>query len=159
MTTSIKCALDGGRVQFTATVDNENRWTISEGVPKALVDNLIPDLKRAGSLVCVELTNINFDSLSERYAARAIHRLKYIFSSMEVVPPEEVEPPPAPKKRARKPRTKKISDAKTKTTPKRRTRRKVTPKEQDEKTPAKKPAKAPEKQVVKPENPLDTDKQ
>ena len=174
MTTTIKCALDQGRVQFTATVDNENKWTISEGVPKALVDNLIPDLKRAGSLVCVELTNMNFDTLSERYAARAIHRLKYIFSSMEVIPPEEVKPP-EPKKRVRKTRTKKISEAKTKTTPKKRTRRKTTPKKVPGevikevlekapkkipvKEPAKEPAKAPKKQVEIPKKSLDTDKQ
>lgn len=145
MATMIRCALDGGRLQFTATVDNENRWTISEDAPRALADNLIPDLKRAGSLVCAELTNMDFDNLSERYAARAIHRLRYIFSSMEIIPPEEVEPP-APKKRVEKTQTKKVSDAKTKTTPKRRTRKKT-------------PAKASEKQVVKPENPLDTDKQ
>ena len=97
MTTTIECTLDAGRVAFTATVDDENAWKINgKNAPKPIVDNLLPDFKQAGSSICMELMGKEFNSPSERYAARAVERLRYMFSSMVVVPP---------KKRGRKPKT------------------------------------------------------
>ena len=86
-TTRIKCSLDGGRVQFYATVDDNNKWTISKEAPRNLADNLLPDFKRAASTLCADLVGQGFERPSQRYAARAIYRLKYMFSGMEVAPP------------------------------------------------------------------------
>ena len=95
MTTTIECALDAGRVQFTATVDDENKWKFSNTAPQAIVDNLIPDFKRSGGMISPELAGVQFDHPSQRYAARVIERLRHLFSSMKVA---------EPKKRGRKPR-------------------------------------------------------
>ena len=90
MTTTIECALDAGKITFTATVDDENKWKFSRGnAPKSIIDNLIPDFKRAGKMVSMELTGIGFNRPSERYAARAVERLRYMFSSMNVIPPKK----------------------------------------------------------------------
>ena len=99
MSTTIECTLDSGKVKFTATVDDENKWKFSRTAPKPIVDNLLPDFKRAGKRISVELTGVAFNSPSERYAARVIERLRYMFSSMKIVPP---------KKRGRKPLTEKL---------------------------------------------------